>query len=164
MHQGLSFLPKNRCDVASVEFASALRLTNNTIEPLSFTVPRIKSELFQDDLFPPTKITWKAALTANEWFNGINKQASRISLKPPGMDNLTENQGQPAVTVPSATKQSTGPFSISSQPFSRLGWNTDVRAKQEEIQKTMSNNVGDVIQCSLEQDHMEGVEEHEWDE
>ncbi|XP_014609969.1 PREDICTED: coronin-7 isoform X5 [Polistes canadensis] len=164
LHQGLSFLPKNRCDVASVEFASALRLTNNTIEPLSFTVPRIKSELFQDDLFPPTKITWKAALTANEWFNGINKQASRISLKPPGMDNLTENQGQPAVTVPSATKQSTGPFSISSQPFSRLGWNTDVRAKQEEIQKTMSNNVGDVIQCSLEQDHMEGVEEHEWDE
>ncbi|XP_046830085.1 coronin-7 isoform X6 [Vespa crabro] len=165
LHQGLSFLPKNRCDVASVEFASALRLTNNTIEPLSFTVPRIKSELFQDDLFPPTKITWKAALTAAEWFNGINKQASRISLKPPGMDNLTENQGQPAVTtIPSATKQSTGPFSISSQPFSRLGWNTDVRAKQEEIQKTMSNNVGDVIQCSLEQDHMEGVEEHEWDE
>ncbi|XP_035728235.1 coronin-7-like isoform X4 [Vespa mandarinia] len=165
LHQGLSFLPKNRCDVASVEFASALRLTNNTIEPLSFTVPRIKSELFQDDLFPPTKITWKAALTAAEWFNGINKQASRISLKPPGMDNLTENQGQPAVTtMPSATKQSTGPFSISSQPFSRLGWNTDVRAKQEEIQKTMSNNVGDVIQCSLEQDHMEGVEEHEWDE
>ncbi|XP_047360792.1 coronin-7 isoform X5 [Vespa velutina] len=165
LHQGLSFLPKNRCDVASVEFASALRLTNNTIEPLSFTVPRIKSELFQDDLFPPTKITWKAALNAAEWFNGINKQASRISLKPPGMDNLTENQGQPAVTtMPSATKQSTGPFSISSQPFSRLGWNTDVRAKQEEIQKTMSNNVGDVIQCSLEQDHMEGVEEHEWDE
>ncbi|XP_043678105.1 coronin-7 isoform X6 [Vespula pensylvanica] len=166
LHQGLSFLPKNRCDVASVEFASALRLTNNTIEPLSFTVPRIKSELFQDDLFPPTKITWKAVLTAAEWFNGINKQASRISLKPPGMDNLTENQGQPAVTttMPSTTKQTTGSFSISSQPFSRLGWNTDVRAKQEEIQKTMSNNVGDVIQCSLEQDHMEGVEEHEWDE
>lgn len=22
--------------------------------------------------------------------------------------------------------------------------------------------MGDVIQCSLEQDHMEGVEEHEW--
>lgn len=42
LHQGLSFLPKNVCDVASVEFAKALRLTNNTIEPLSFTVPRIK--------------------------------------------------------------------------------------------------------------------------
>ncbi|XP_043509239.1 coronin-7 isoform X2 [Frieseomelitta varia] len=165
LHQGLSFLPKNKCDVASVEFASALRLTNNTIEPLSFTVPRIKSELFQDDLFPPTKVTWKPTMTATEWFNGANKQAYRISLKPPGMDNLTENQGQGVVTAPVAAKQQpTTPFSVSAQSFNRLGWNPDVKAKQEEIQKTMSNFVGDVIQCSLEQDHMEGVEEHEWDE
>lgn len=48
LHQGLSFLPKNKCDVASVEFASALRLTNNTIEPLSFTVPRIKVRAIHD--------------------------------------------------------------------------------------------------------------------
>ncbi|XP_020287213.1 coronin-7 isoform X2 [Pseudomyrmex gracilis] len=165
LHQGLSFLPKNKCDVASVEFASALRLTNNTIEPLSFTVPRIKSELFQDDLFPPTKVIWKPTLSAAEWFNGINKQPSRISLKPPGMDNLTENQSQNVVTPPQiASKPSTTPFGITAQPFSRLGWNPDVKAKQEEIQKTMSHFVGDVIQCSLEQDHMEGVEEHEWDE
>jgi len=42
LHQGLSFLTKNHCDVASVEFSKAYRLTNTTIEPLSFTVPRIK--------------------------------------------------------------------------------------------------------------------------
>ncbi|CAH1390008.1 unnamed protein product [Nezara viridula] len=42
LHQGLSFLPKNCVDVTQVEFAKALRLTNTTIEPLSFTVPRIK--------------------------------------------------------------------------------------------------------------------------
>lgn len=42
LHQGLSFLTKNHCDVASVEFCKAYRLTNTTIEPLSFTVPRIK--------------------------------------------------------------------------------------------------------------------------
>ncbi|XP_011069100.1 PREDICTED: coronin-7 isoform X2 [Acromyrmex echinatior] len=165
LHQGLSFLPKNKCDVASVEFASALRLTNNTIEPLSFTVPRIKSELFQDDLFPPTKIIWKPTLSASEWFSGGNKQPSRICLKPPGMDNLTENQSQNAVTPPQiATKPSLTPFGITTQSYNRLGWNPDIKAKQEEIQKTMSHFVGDVIQCSLEQDHMEGVEEHEWDE
>ncbi|XP_072750968.1 coronin-7 isoform X2 [Anoplolepis gracilipes] len=163
LHQGLSFLPKNKCDVAIVEFASALRLTNNTIEPLSFTVPRIKSELFQDDLFPPTKVIWKPTLSAAEWFNGCNKQPSRISLKPPGMDNLTENQSQSAVTLPQvANKPSSTPFSA--QPFNRLGWNPNIKAKQEEMQKTMSHFVGDVIQYSLEQDHMEGVEEHEWDE
>ncbi|XP_039310007.1 coronin-7 isoform X2 [Solenopsis invicta] len=133
LHQGLSFLPKNKCDVASVEFASALRLTNNTIEPLSFTVPRIKTELFQDDLFPPTKVIWKPTLSASEWFSGGNKQPSRMSLKPPGMDNLTENQSQSVVTPPQiATKPSPTPFGITTQPFNRLGWNPDIKAKQEE--------------------------------
>ncbi|XP_057342240.1 coronin-7 isoform X3 [Microplitis mediator] len=164
LHQGLSFLPKNKCDIPSVEFASALRLTNNTIEPLSFTVPRIKSELFQDDLFPPTRVTWNPTLTSTEWFSGANKQAPRISLKPPGMDCLTENQGQGVVTAPISAKQ-TSQFSVSSQSLTRMGWNQDlIKAKQDEIQKNMSNMVGDMIQCSLEQDHMEGVDEHEWDD
>lgn len=48
IHQGLSFLPKNRCDVAIVEFAKCYRLTNNSIEPLSFTVPRLKVKLLND--------------------------------------------------------------------------------------------------------------------
>ncbi|XP_033210325.1 coronin-7 isoform X2 [Belonocnema kinseyi] len=159
LHQGLSFLPKNKCDVASVEFASALRLTNNTIEPLSFTVPRIKSELFQDDLFPPTKVTWRYTMTSAEWFGGGNTQQTRVSLKPPGMDSLSENQGQTVVTAPVTAKQNTH---NSSQPFSR--WNADItsHSKTNEIQKTLSNLLGDVIQCTLEQDQMEGVDEHEW--
>ncbi|KAH0550621.1 coronin-7 isoform X1 [Cotesia glomerata] len=164
LHQGLSFLPKNKCDIASVEFASALRLTNNTIEPLSFTVPRIKSELFQDDLFPPTRVTWTPTLSSAEWFSGVNKHAPRISLKPPGMDCLTESQGQGVVTAPISAKQ-TSQFSVSQQSLTRMGWNSDlIKAKQDEIQKNMSNMVGDMIQCSLEQDHMEGVDEHEWDD
>ncbi|KAL7289954.1 hypothetical protein TKK_0016337 [Trichogramma kaykai] len=164
LHQGLSFLPKNKCDVASVEFASALRLTNNTIEPLSFTVPRIKSELFQDDLFPPTKVTWKATINSREWFNGSKKQAARISLKPPGMDNLSESQGQAVVTAPVSAKQNSEKLSVS-QPYSRLtGYHPDVRSKQNDIQKTLSSLVGDVVTCPLEQDLMEGVDEHEWDE
>ncbi|XP_063979618.1 coronin-7 isoform X3 [Diachasmimorpha longicaudata] len=161
LHQGLSFLSKNKCDVASVEFASALRLTNNTIEPLSFTVPRIKSELFQDDLFPPTRVTWRASMSAGEWFSGANKQATRVSLKPPGMDCLSENQGSGIVTAPVAAK---GQFAVSQQPFGRLNSNEWYKAKHDEIQKNMSNSLGEMIQCSLEQDHMEGVEEHEWDD
>ncbi|XP_015514846.2 coronin-7 isoform X3 [Neodiprion lecontei] len=171
LHQGLSFLPKNRCDVTIVEFAAALRLTNNTIEPLSFTVPRIKSELFQDDLFPPTRVTWSPTVSAAEWFGKANKQAPRISLKPPGMDSLTESQGQGVVTAPVSAKQSTTsttPFVGATQPFNRLGWNPDLagqtKAKQEEIQKSVSNVMGDIVHRSLEQDHMEGVDEREWDE
>lgn len=84
--QGLSFLAKNQCDVAAVEFARALRLTNGTVEPLSFTVPRLKVELFQDDLFPPTRVLWQPTLTAAEWFAGRDVAAARISMKPDGMD------------------------------------------------------------------------------
>ncbi|ENN74720.1 hypothetical protein YQE_08702, partial [Dendroctonus ponderosae] len=89
LHQGLSFLPKNVCDVQNVEFAKAYRLTNNSIEPLSFTVPRIKTELFQDDLFPPTRVTWIPASSSEEWFSGKDKPVGRISLKPDGMETLS---------------------------------------------------------------------------
>ncbi len=42
LHQSLSFLPKCQCDVKNVEFAKAFRLTDTSIEPLSFKVPRVK--------------------------------------------------------------------------------------------------------------------------
>lgn len=42
LHQALAFLPKRQVDVRNVEFAKALRLTTTKVEPVSFTVPRIK--------------------------------------------------------------------------------------------------------------------------
>lgn len=42
LHQGASFLPKYVCDVRKVEVARAWRLTTNSVEALSFTVPRVK--------------------------------------------------------------------------------------------------------------------------
>lgn len=86
-HQGLSFLMKNQCNVSLVEFAKAYRLSNSTIECLSFTVPRLKSELFQDDLFPPTRVKWEPSMKAEEWFDVAVKDRMpiRISLQPDGM-------------------------------------------------------------------------------
>lgn len=167
LHQGLSFLPKNVCDVSNVEFAKAFRLTNNSIEPLSFTVPRIKTDLFQDDLFPPTRVTWQPTLSSAEWFNGKDKLPPRISLKPEGMDLLSESQGQAGNVAGERTinKSASTPFIGASQPFNRLGWNADMsgqtKSKQEEIQKSVSSKVG--INMHLEQDNMEGVDEKEWD-
>ncbi|KAL0269016.1 UNVERIFIED_CONTAM: hypothetical protein PYX00_010761 [Menopon gallinae] len=158
LHQGLSFLSKKDCDVASVEFAKALRLSNNTIEPLSFTVPRIKSELFQDDLFPPTKVTWEPTVTSSEWFAGANKQARRISLKPDNMESLS--------SVSSAEKPSAKPPSPLNINSHYNKFNPELqeygRSKQEQIQKSVSSKME--VNLSLEQDHMEGVDEHEWDE
>lgn len=73
LHQGFAFLPKNVCDVRKVEFARAYRLTNKTIEPVSFTVPRVKKNFFQDDLFPPTRILWEPTMTSSEWFSGCQR-------------------------------------------------------------------------------------------
>ncbi|KAJ9590762.1 hypothetical protein L9F63_016278, partial [Diploptera punctata] len=145
LHQGLSFLPKSICDVGNVEFARALRLTNNTIEPLSFTVPRIKSDLFQDDLFPPTKVTWKPTMTSNQWFQGLDRQPARLNLKPEGMESLSEAQGAPAPGT--ADKQdSTG----------------STKEKQEQIQRAVSSRME--VNMKLEQDEMEGVDDREWED
>ncbi|KAK9686045.1 WD domain, G-beta repeat [Popillia japonica] len=165
LHQGLSFLPKNVCDVVNVEFSKALRLTNNSIEPLSFTVPRIKTELFQDDLFPPTKVTWEPTMTSAEWFAGTTVFPRRISLRPEGMDLLSDSQSNAGERT--INKSASQPY-ISSQAaaFGRLGWTADMahhtKAKQEEIQKTISSRVE--MNLKLEQDDMEGVDEKEWEE
>lgn len=162
--QGLSFLPKNQCDVASVEFAKAQRLTNGTVEPLSFAVPRIKSELFQDDLFPPTKVLWEPTLTASEWLSGSNKAAARISLQPEGMDTLSSIQ--PAVTTPTPAKKSDSTNInqlIGQQTQFNKAWSADlVRSKQDEIKNSVSARMP--INRKLEQDDMEGVDEKEWEE
>ena len=42
VHQGISLLPKTACNVRQVEIAKLWRLTQNSVEPVSVTVPRVK--------------------------------------------------------------------------------------------------------------------------
>ncbi|XP_075159287.1 coronin isoform X4 [Haematobia irritans] len=154
LHQGLSFLTKNHCDVASVEFCKAYRLTNTTIEPLSFTVPRIKSELFQDDLFPHTRVTWLPTMTADEWFLSNDKKPKKISLQPEGMDTLSSIQ--PVVNQVNRSNNNT----LGNEHFPNK-FETD-KNKQKEIQKSVSARME--YNTKLEQDDMEGVDENEWQE
>lgn len=162
LHQGLSFLDKNCCDVTTVEFARAFRLTNTTIEPLSFTVPRIKVDLFQDDLFPPTKVTWRPSCSAADWFSGINPKQARVCLKPDNMDNLSDAQGTPSSNAhsPAAPLNKSPASSLST----KSSWSpeTSAKEKQEELQKAMSSRLE--VNTKLEQERMEGVDEKEWDE
>ncbi|XP_017470181.1 PREDICTED: coronin-7 isoform X3 [Rhagoletis zephyria] len=153
LHQGLSFLTKNHCDVASVEFSKAYRLTNTTIEPLSFTVPRIKSELFQDDLFPPTRITWKPTMSADEWFACNDRKPIKLSLQPDGMEALSSiQQVTPAKRIEHAGNGSSGSMTRAEYE----------KNKQQEIQKSVSARLE--YNTKLEQDDMEGVDENEWQE
>ena len=45
-----------------------------------------QNELFQDDLFPPTRVTWIPTLTPSDWFNCRDKKVKKISLQPEGME------------------------------------------------------------------------------
>ncbi|CAI8048905.1 Coronin-7 [Geodia barretti] len=56
-HQAVSYLPKDLCDVRRVEIARAVRLCKTTVEPIFFKVPRTRTEYFQDDVYPETRVT-----------------------------------------------------------------------------------------------------------
>lgn len=45
-------------------------------------------------MFPPTRITWSATLSAEDWFACYDKAAAKVSLKPEGMD--TRKCGPPS--------------------------------------------------------------------
>merc|ERR1719483_992803 len=57
-------------NVRDVEFARGYRLSVNAIMPISFTVPRVKSTFFQDDIFPPTRVLWTPACSGSVWLEG----------------------------------------------------------------------------------------------
>jgi hypothetical protein len=94
--------------VRAAEIAKAYRLTkDNRVEKISFTVPRVKLGLFQDDIFPLTLDRSKPYLSARQWFNfgnGTDTESSfefnYINLQPANMDKLTDalavEQAQPA--------------------------------------------------------------------
>lgn len=78
--KGACWVPKTRLNVMGCEAARILKLTSNSVEPLSFIVPR-KSEAFQDDIFPDTAGRTPAH-TADEWLGGSDKGPVLVSLDP----------------------------------------------------------------------------------
>ncbi|KAJ7372160.1 Coronin-1C [Desmophyllum pertusum] len=81
--RGVCYMPKRGCNVKINEVAKCFKLVaKGYCEPVSFTVPR-KSELFQEDLFPPTQSD-EHSLTADEWFDGKDADPKKISLRPEG--------------------------------------------------------------------------------
>jgi len=150
--QGFGFLRnKNALNVREIEFARAYRLTNNTIEPVSFTVPRVKSTYFQDDLFPPTRILWEPTISGEKWLKGENGEQSWISLKPADMKSLS---GEAQILTPSKRTSNNDSNSSSGE-----GKTT------KDKEKGLTDAVSDILTTSndLEQDKMEGVDSKEWD-
>jgi len=77
--RGVAFLPKRACDVNNIEIAKAFKLSTDSVEPISFTVPR-KADHFQADIFPDA-ISGDAGLSCDAFFNGETASAKRVSLE-----------------------------------------------------------------------------------
>ncbi|WAQ98126.1 CORO7-like protein [Mya arenaria] len=146
-HQGMALMPVTTCDVRAVEMARIWRLTQTSVEPMSITVPRVKTEYFQDDLFPDTPQTGSPTMTSQEWLNGGNKQPVKISLRPKDMKPLSEAP----VEAPKARKYDS---------YSADTYKTDEQ-KKEELISAMTDKLGQNDE-PLPQDKSEGVDSDEW--
>ncbi|KAJ8388250.1 hypothetical protein AAFF_G00135110 [Aldrovandia affinis] len=80
--KGMGIMPKRGLDVSSCEVFRFYKLVTikSLIEPLSMIVPR-RSESYQEDIYPMTAGN-QSALTAAQWFAGLDKDPVLISLKP----------------------------------------------------------------------------------
>ncbi|XP_047494430.1 coronin-7-like isoform X3 [Penaeus chinensis] len=177
VHQGLVLLPKQMCDVRQVEFCKALRLTSSILEPLSFTVPRVKTELFQDDLFPPTFVSWEPVMTAAEWLGGTNRPPQTQSLQPEDMISLSESREQQSPVAPPTyggsqthIRHETPPFlkgmvpnEVRQTQHKNLNVPEEVQETQTRLEESMSQQMNQVTK-TLEQDRMEGVDSTEWED
>ncbi|ORY38988.1 YVTN repeat-like/Quino protein amine dehydrogenase, partial [Rhizoclosmatium globosum] len=131
----------------AAQIARCFRSTATSIEQVSFKLPRIKKEFFQDDVYPHL-ITYTST-TISEWLaspNPLEKQV--VDMCPPGMDLLSSTkrlstpvQGRSSVTV--AVEQSEA---------------QKKQAAMEHMRKLALADDG-----KLEQDNFEGVAEDEWD-
>uniref|UniRef100_A0A5F9DEN1 Coronin n=1 Tax=Oryctolagus cuniculus TaxID=9986 RepID=A0A5F9DEN1_RABIT len=93
--RGMGYMPKRGLEVNKCEIARFYKLHERKCEPIAMTVPR-KSDLFQEDLYPPTAGP-DPALTAEEWLAGRDAGPLLISLKdgyvPPKSRELCVNRG-----------------------------------------------------------------------
>jgi coronin-1B/1C/6 len=78
--KGMAWVPKRFLNITKCETARMLKLTTNSVEPLSFIVPR-KSVDFQDDIFPDT-LAGVPSMSCAEWRNGSDKGPMKMSLDP----------------------------------------------------------------------------------
>jgi len=145
-YNALSPQRKLDCDVTKVEFARFWKLTKNSVEIISFTVPRVKMEYFQDDIFPDTRQTGKPSMSHEDWFNGDNTPQEKVPLKPHNMKNLSE-----------APKREVKERKYDS--YNADTYKTDEQ-KREELVAAMSSKLE--IDKKLEQDEFSGVDSDEW--
>uniref|UniRef100_A0ABM5EZT7 Coronin n=1 Tax=Pogona vitticeps TaxID=103695 RepID=A0ABM5EZT7_9SAUR len=80
---GVAPVPKLALDVMACEVMRLLQLTEGSIVPVSYVVPRKSTQEFQKDLFPDCPGNTPAA-SAQAWWAGGHPQVEKVSLHPAG--------------------------------------------------------------------------------
>ena len=81
--KGAAFLPKQNCNAMSCEVNRLLCLSENMIQPVSFSVPRREKLKFHADLYPDTTDGAPATLGVSEWLHGQDGAPGRVAIDPP---------------------------------------------------------------------------------
>merc|ERR550534_3507420 len=80
--KGGCFVPKRALDTKKCEVARFLKLTKNSVIPLSFCVPRkTGADMFQEDLYPDC-FSGKPSLETQEYLDGKDAAKVRMSMDP----------------------------------------------------------------------------------
>jgi len=77
--RGMVTVPKRMVNVSECEVDRMLKLSVKMMEPVGFCVPR-KSDIFQDDIYPPT-FSGESEIGAAAWFSGKNGKVLTVSLQ-----------------------------------------------------------------------------------
>ncbi len=95
-----AFLPKRCVNVKSIEIAAAYRLSQKEIQRVGFAFSRARPELFQDDIFVPTRDASQPLCSAKEWLSGSVgvPEAKFVSLRPEGTMALSEAPAKQTVS------------------------------------------------------------------
>uniref|UniRef100_A0A8D3C150 Coronin n=1 Tax=Scophthalmus maximus TaxID=52904 RepID=A0A8D3C150_SCOMX len=116
--RGVAMVPKVVLDVMSCEVMRVLQLTDSCIVPVSYQVPRKNSgQEFHEDLYPDT-VGSTPAMSAEEWWQGGNKQVEKVGLNP---DRRPKPKAPPAKQMPAKKEVARGGShgcSTSSSPLS----------------------------------------------
>ncbi|KAM4598732.1 coronin-7 [Polymixia lowei] len=103
--RGVAAVPKLALDVMSCEVMRVLQLTDSCIVPISYHVPRKQSgQEFHADLYPDT-VGRAPATSAEEWWQGDNKQVEKVSLNP---DKRPKPKVAPANRTPAKKELASG--------------------------------------------------------
>jgi coronin-1B/1C/6 len=80
--KGLTLMPKQAYDLSGCEVLRLLKVAENSVNPVSFMVPRKERLKFQEDLYPPTLSECLPSMDCSTWMNGENIPAGRLRLAP----------------------------------------------------------------------------------